>query len=117
MFDVWHLYFISYYIFFCFFAVPPEIVTAPSDKYVVEGNSLNLFCNATGSPQPHITWTTEGESSVLSSSETLELTNLRSKDSGQVYICKVNNSLGFAEANATITVHCEYAVDNKGVSL
>ena len=69
---------------------------------------MNLFCNASGNPQPDITWTKEGERSVLSTSETLELTNLRSKDNGQVYICKLNNSLGFDEANATITVLCEY---------
>ena len=71
---------------------------------------MNLFCNASGNPQPDITWTIEGERSVQSTSETLKLTNLSSKDNGQVYICKVNNSLGFDEANATITVLCEYSV-------
>ena len=96
----------------CSSVVTPEIVTAPSDEEVAEGNSLNLFCNATGNPQPDITWTKEGESSVQSTSETLELTNLRSKDNGQVYICKVNSSLGSDEANATITVFCEYTVNN-----
>ena len=95
---------------FCFLLVPPEIVTAPADEKVVEGNSLNLSCNATGNPQPDITWTKERERSVQSTSETLELRNLSSKDNGQVYICKVNNSLGFDEANATITVLCEYIV-------
>ena len=73
---------------------------------------MNLFCNASGNPQPGITWTREGESSVLSSSETLKLRNLSSEDNGAVYICKVNNSLGFGEANATITVFCEYTVNN-----
>ena len=71
---------------------------------------MNLFCNASGNPKPDITWTKEGERSVLSTSETLKLTNLRSKDNGQVYTCKVNNSLGFDEANATINVFCEYIV-------
>ena len=73
---------------------------------------MNLFCNASGNPQPDITWTKEGESSVLSSSETVKLTNLSSEDNGAVYICKVNNSLGVDEANATITVFCEYTVNN-----
>ena len=95
-----------------FFAVPPEIDTAPSGKDVVEGNSLKLFCNATGNPQPNITWTKLGESSVLSTSETFELTNLSTKDNEQVFFCKVDNSLGFDEANATITVLCEYTVNN-----
>ena len=73
---------------------------------------MNLFCNVTGNPQPDITWKKEGGKGVLSSSETLELRNLSSEDNGAVYICKVNNSLGFDEANATITVFCEYTVNN-----
>ena len=97
--------------FFCFLAVPPKIVTAPSDKEVVEGSNLNLFCNATGNPHPDNKWTKEGKSSFLSTSETLALTNLSSEDNGAVYICKVNNSLGFDEANAKISVLCEYTLD------
>ncbi|CAH3194730.1 unnamed protein product, partial [Porites evermanni] len=93
--------------------VPPEIVTAPSDKDVVEGNSLNLFCNATGNPQPDIQWTKKGESSVLSTSEYLDRANMRSDENEVVYNCKVSNSLGFDEAKATITVLCEYTVNNK----
>ena len=73
---------------------------------------MTLFCNATGNPQPDITWTKQGDGSVLSTSETLKLANLSSEDDGQVYICKVNNSLGFDEANATNTVFCEYTVNN-----
>ena len=92
------------------FAVPPEIVSAPSDEGAVEGSNVNLHCSATGNPKPHITWTEEGKSRVLFTSGTLELTILSSKDNGQVYICEVNNSLGFDEANATITVFCEYFV-------
>ena len=99
-------------LFFVFFAVPPEIVTAPSDKDVVEGSSLNLFCNATGNPQPDIKWTKQGESSVLSTSEYLDRANMRSDENEVVYNCKVSNSLGFDEANATITVLCEYTVNN-----
>ena len=29
-------------------------------------------------------------------------------DNGAVYICKVENMIGFEEANSTITVLCEY---------
>ena len=45
---------------------------------------------------------------MLSSSETLNLTRLTSEDNGAVYKCKVENNLGSAEANATVTVLCEY---------
>ena len=89
-------------------ADPPEIVSAPSPQPVVAGDGVVLFCNATGSPQPKITWTKEGSSTVLSTSETLPLTNLRSGDNGAVYLCKVENILNSREANYTITVLCEY---------
>ena len=87
---------------------PPEIVTAPSDKTVTEGNGVTLFCNATGNPPPSIAWTKQGSNTVLPTSDTLNLTNLRRGDNGAVYTCKVANSLGSKEANATITVLCEY---------
>ena len=93
---------------FTFSVVSPVIVTAPSNKVVVEGISLTLFCNATGNPQPDMTWTIEGYDSVLSTSETLHLANLRREDNGAVYSCKANNSLGFDTVNTSITVVCEY---------
>ena len=83
---------------------PPEIVTAPSNKTVTEGNGATLFCNATGNPPPSIAWTKQGRNTVLSTSDTLTLTNLRKGDNGAVYICKVQNNLGSKEAYATITV-------------
>ena len=89
-------------------ADPPEIVSAPSSEEVVEGDGVVLFCNAIGNPQPNTTWTKQGNNSVLSTSETLNLTNLMSGDNGTVYICKVENNFGSREANSTITVLCEY---------
>ena len=87
-------------------------MSAPSDEEAVEGSNVNLHCNATGNPKPHITWTKKGKTRVLSTSETLELIKLSSEDNGVVYNCKVSNSLGFDEASARITVFCEYKVHN-----
>jgi len=89
---------------------PPEIDPARSSQQVVEGSGVTLSCNATGNPPPSINWTKQGNSTVLSSSETLTLTNLMRGDDGAVYKCKVKNNLGSAEATATITVLCEYCV-------
>ena len=86
---------------------PPEIITAPSAQQVVEGNGVILFCNATGNPQPNVTWTKQGNSSVLSTSETLNLTRILRGDNGAVYRCRVENYEGSAEATAMITVLCE----------
>ena len=90
-----------------FFADPPRIDYRPSAQQVVEGNGVILFCNATGNPQPNITWTKHGNSSILSSSEAVRLTRLTSEDNGAMYKCKVENNLGSAEANATVTVLCK----------
>ena len=97
---------------FLFLVDPPEIATAPLSQQIVEGNVVTLFCNATGNPQPNITWTKRGNNIVLSSSETLILTNLTKGDNEAVYKCKVQNNLGSDEATAVITVLCEYSVGN-----
>ena len=96
------------YIYVLFsFVVPPEITTNPLSQEVVESNGVTLFCNATGNPQPIIAWTKQGSNTVLSTSETLTLTHLMRGDNGAVYICKAQNNVGSAEANATIAVLCE----------
>ena len=84
-------------------------MSAPSSQQVVEGNGAFLFCNFTGNPQPNITWTRQGNNTVLSTSETLNITGLMRQDNGVVYICKAENNLGSANASATITVFCEYS--------
>ena len=85
----------------------PEIVSAPSAQQVVEGNGVILFCNATGNPQPNITWTKHGNNSLISTFETLNLTRLMRGDNGAVYKCKVENVVGSAEANAIVTMLCK----------
>ena len=86
---------------------PPKIVSAPSAQQVVEGFGVILFCNATGNPQPNITWTKHGNNSVLSTSDTLNLTRLMRGDNGAVYKCKMENVVGSAETNTRITVLCK----------
>ena len=88
---------------------PPVIDFTPSAQPVVEGNGTTLFCNATGNPQPIITWTKQGSNAVFPSSDTLTLTNLIREDNGAVYKCRAQNNVGAVEATATITVWCEYS--------
>ena len=79
----------------------------PLSQDIVEGNDVRLLCNASGNPQPKITWTRQGNSDVLSSSETLLLRNLVREDDGSVYTCRVKNYLGLKEASVTITMQCK----------
>ncbi|XP_068686507.1 peroxidasin-like isoform X1 [Montipora foliosa] len=83
---------------------PPAITLQPLSQEVTEGNGISLLCSASGNPQPKITWTKLGSSAVLSSSNTLTLTNLSSEDDGAVYTCTVENYLGSTQASATITM-------------
>lgn len=83
---------------------PPAITLQPLSQEVTEGNGISLLCSASGNPQPKITWNKLGSSAVLSSSNTLTLTNLRSEDDGAVYTCTVENYLGSTQASTTITM-------------
>jgi len=94
-------------VFLSLFTVPPVIDSAPSGYQVIEGSGAILFCNATGNPQPNITWTKQGNNSKLSTSETLNLTKLMREDDGSVYKCTVTNEYGSAEAVTTVTVFCK----------
>ena len=86
----------------------PKIVSVPSSRQVVEGNGAILFCNATGNPEPNITWSKRGNNTVLSAFEILNLTNLMRGDNGAEYKCRVENYLASVEASAVVTVFCEY---------
>ena len=86
---------------------PQEAVT-PSSTTIIEGNDVILFCNATGNPEPNVTWTRAGDNITLSASEILRLKNLTRLDNGAVYKCSLMNYIGSAEASAVITVYCKF---------
>ena len=88
--------------------VPPEFVSTPSSRQLVDGSGALLYCNATGNPEPNITWMKGGNDNLLSTSEILNLTSVLRGDNGAVYTCKVQNYLGLVKATAVITVFCEY---------
>lgn len=61
-FDKYHLY--SLYPLFCkiftffstFISVPPTWKATPSDSEVINGDSVALNCQASGKPEPKVTW-------------------------------------------------------------
>lgn len=86
----------------------PEIVVAPLNTTTIEGRSAVLFCNATGSPKPNVTWSKGGSNTTLSSFEELILDNLTRSHCGTKYKCIITNYLGSVEASARVTVYCKY---------
>ena len=75
-----------------------------------------LSCNATGNPEPTITWTKNGtlisNNSRISSPQEkqLTITNVNRTDSGE-YRCVASNSLGNDTSSAaTVNVLCKYSM-------
>lgn len=77
-------------------SAPPSITNAPIERVHVEaGKDLTLTCNASGDPQPNITWTKDGVPMSFSSDafHQFRLTDVQSEDSGS-YKCTASNGYG-----------------------
>ena len=85
----------------------------------VGGDTVKLYCNATGSPTLHISWTfdrsviTANENSRISlsnDSRELTITNVKRRDSGD-YRCLVTNRVGNDTSDpSVINVLCKYRI-------
>ena len=88
-------------------SVSPEKVT------IVEGNKLLLTCNASGEPEPSISWTRIGSLDVLSVSSLLTIVNVsrpETSDNMIQYQCTASNGVGTpATATVYVIVVCKYS--------
>ena len=94
--------------------VPININGIRGNLTVPEGDNLQLTSNASGQPEPNITWTKEkpgnqGETVVVQEGKVLTITNINRTDAGD-YTCTAYNGFGKPE-NKTVSVNvtCEYA--------
>ena len=86
---------------------PSVIQSGPVSKVVLEGRNFTLHCNATGKPTPNITWTKDGNPTVLYQGETYSIVNIQRQAAGD-YTCTAWNGVGTkANASATVAVHCK----------
>ena len=85
----------------------------PTSSIVVEGNNITLSCNASGKPEPVISWAKVGEAGqVLSQSSSFTVTNVtspRNPDHMIQYQCTASNGVESpATVIANITVLRKY---------
>ncbi|TTE81756.1 Basement membrane-specific heparan sulfate proteoglycan core protein [Bagarius yarrelli] len=87
-------------------SIEPKATVHPKDMTVLEGQTVIMHCQATGSPTPVITWSKLRAPlpwQHKAEGGTLTLNNVGRQDSGQ-YICNATNSAGFSEAYVLMEV-------------
>ena len=85
------------------------------DPTVLEGNNLQLICEASSRIEPNITWTKEkpgsqGNTGVVQEGKVLTITKINRTDAG-TFTCSAYNGFGQPK-NQTVYVNvtCEYAL-------
>ncbi|XP_068513036.1 hemicentin-2 isoform X2 [Anas acuta] len=86
----------------------PTFTRRPGDVVLSRGEQLELVCEATGSPEPHISWTADGRPLTEGVSGQRGRSILRRAaathaDSG-TYVCRAENSAGTIRATSFVSV-------------
>ena len=99
------------------FSDKPAFAAHPQNKTVREGDTVTLFCNATGNPKPSISWTIDGLTvnitvhpriSLTSDNKQLTVRDVNRTDFSHEYRCQANNSVGTITSDAaSLTDQCE----------
>ena len=88
----------------------PSVSVLPNTTTIIDGNSLNVTCNAFGTPKASIKWTMVNYSEVLSTDSrlTVNVSRQLAKKNMIQYQCTASNGVGTpATATVNVTVHCE----------
>ena len=92
-----------------------SITEIRGEPTVLEGDNLQLICEASSRVEPKITWTKEkpgnqGNTVVVQEGKVLTITNINRTDAGK-FTCTAYNGFGKTE-NQTVYVNvaCEYAL-------
>ena len=92
---------------FCLSFSVPASVQPIKNVSVVEGGNVSLYCNASGYPNPTVTWSGD----VNEVGRWLNITNIsRPEDNTNnylIYQCHANNTCGDASRVASIEVLCK----------
>lgn len=92
-------------------SVSPTVTVYPISTTVVKGNSITLYCNASGKPSPTVTWARVAvQNQVLSHRESLTVNvgKPESPDNIIRYQCTASNGVGHPVLDiADVNVHCK----------
>ena len=91
----------------------PLITIHPEGKTPMEGENITLSCNATGNPEPSISWIKDGfpinsnfRITFSQDNKRLRITNISRTDSGE-YQCMARNRVGNDTSNSKVNVLCK----------
>lgn len=90
---------IYFFILFLSYAATPQFTVTPQDQTVLEGQTVDFPCEASGYPTPLIIWTRGGSPlssdrrNVILASGTLRITRVAAHDEGQ-YECEAVSLVG-----------------------
>ena len=87
--------------------VAPKAILASNTRMVEENQNVTIACNATGQPQPSVTWLKAlsglPQDRTRLTNKKLIIFNVKKKDRG-TYICKADNILGSATDNIQLII-------------
>ena len=89
-----------------FFIPVPASVKQAENKSPVEGDNVQVYCNATGIPNATVFWRKVKNNFVVSKESLLNITNISRAQAGE-YRCTANNTCGNASTMVNIDVQCK----------
>ncbi|XP_068686471.1 uncharacterized protein [Montipora foliosa] len=98
------------------FNVPVQIFVhvQSGSETLLEGGNVSLYCNASGYPEPTVSWTKLNADDLIVSSQLLNFSIISKEATGE-YICNANNTCG-KKQSAVRTIDVQYKPENVHLS-